>query len=47
VALVLATDMAAADGVIHEAGRKRVLVLAHELELPEGEALALLDDAVA
>lgn len=45
VALVLATDMAAADGVVHEAERKLVLETAREFDVPEEEARALLDDA--
>jgi uncharacterized tellurite resistance protein B-like protein len=45
VALVLATDMAAADGTVRETERQLVLELAHELEIPAAEAQQLLTDA--
>jgi tellurite resistance protein len=45
VALVLATDMAAADGVIRETERKLVLEIGRELGIPAAETQALLDDA--
>jgi uncharacterized tellurite resistance protein B-like protein len=45
VALVLATDMAAADGTVRETERQLVLELARELEVPEAEAEQLLAEA--
>ena len=45
VALVLATDMAAADGTVREAERQLVLELAHELDVPAAEAEQLLAEA--
>jgi uncharacterized tellurite resistance protein B-like protein len=43
VALVLATDMAAADGAVRETERKLVLDLARELDVPEAQTQELID----